>query len=192
MRMASGKSPAMVHKTLTLLKGMLGQAVEWEYLKINPALSVKAPRKQFVEMQALSPAEIQFFLGALDDKWYALFFAAVFTGMRLGELLALQWTDIDWASSTIRVRRSVWKGKFQEPKTVNGIRTIAMSPRLAEVLREFFKAAPSSDLGLVFCTETVAFIDDANLRHRVFEPTLVRAGLRKIRIHDLRHTYACS
>lgn len=69
MRMASGKSPATVHKTLTLLKGMLGQAVEWEYLKINPALSVKAPRKQFVEMQALYPAEIQFFLGALDDKW---------------------------------------------------------------------------------------------------------------------------
>lgn len=189
-RLASGASPSTVHKALVLLKSMLGHAVEWGYLKVNPATPVKAPRKQFIEMQALSPAEVQAFLNALDDKWYPLFFTAIFTGMRLGELLAMQWTDINWLNSTIRVRRSVWHGQFQEPKTKNSIRTIGMSPRLVDVLKNHLASAPVSEMGIVFCSESGALLDDANLRDRVFEPTLIKAGLRKIRIHDLRHAYA--
>lgn len=110
--------------------------------------------------------------------------------MRLGELLALQWSDIDWKSGTIRVKRSVLNGTFQEPKTRNAIRVIGMSPMLTEVLREHLAVVPKSEAGLVFCTEAGKIIDGANLRHRVFEPALKNAGLRKIRIHGLKHTFA--
>ncbi|MBK5211601.1 MAG: site-specific integrase [Coriobacteriia bacterium] len=189
-RLASGRSPATVQKALVLLKGMLKQAGEWNYLKVNPALAVKAPRRQFIEMQALTPVEIPIFLDAFSPEWRSLFFTAIFTGMRLGELLALQWSDIDWKSGTIRVKRSVWNGTFQEPKTRNAIRVIGMSPMLTEVLREHLAVVPKSEAGLVFCTEAGKIIDGANLRHRIFEPALKAAGLRKIRIHDLRHTFA--
>jgi integrase len=104
-----------------MLKGMLKQAVEWDYLRTNPAQPVKAPKRRHHEMGFLTPAEIPALLDALSPEWRPLFFTAIFTGMRLGELLALQWSDIDWRGGTVRVRRSVWKGSFQEPKTHNSV-----------------------------------------------------------------------
>ena len=65
-----------------------------------------------------------------------------------------------------------------------------MSPALIRELRKYQKIAPKSEGDLVFCTDDGKVLDDANLRHRIFEPALQKAGLRKIRIHDLRHTYA--
>lgn len=189
-RLEDGKSPATVQKALVLLKGMFKQAVEWGYLKINPASLVKPPRKVHVEMQWLLPNEIPLLLEALPEEWRPLFFTAIFTGMRLGELLALQWGDIDWNSSTIRVRRTVWNGQFQEPKTKNSIRSIGMSPRLYEVLKKHRESAISNQHDLVFTSNKGQIIDGSNLRKRVFDPALERAGLRKIRIHDLRHTFA--
>jgi len=189
-RMGSGLKPATVQKALILLKTMLKHAVEWDYLRVNPALNVKAPRREHVEMDFLTPNEIPPLLDAFTPEWRPLFFTAIFTGMRLGELLALQWSDIDWRSGTIRVRRSVDKGVFQEPKTRNSVRTVGMSPRLAEVLTDRKFNCPWSPHDLVFCTAEGGIIDQANLRHRVFEPALQRAGLRKMRIHDLRHTFA--
>lgn len=189
-RLDSGTKPATVQKALVMLKSMLKQAVEWDYLRTNPAQAVKAPKKQHVEMDCLVPEEIPILLAAFAPEWRPLFFTLIFTGMRLGEVLALQWSDLDWNGGTIRVRRTVWKGKFQDPKTHNSVRTIGMSPRLAAVLQEHKLYAPWSANDLVFCTESGAFIDDANLRNRVFEPALRNAGLRKMRIHDLRHTFA--
>ncbi len=65
-----------------------------------------------------------------------------------------------------------------------------MSPLLVQVLKDYSKSAPDSADNLVFCTDKGSVHDDANLHHRVFAPTLKKAGLRKIRIHDLRHIYA--
>lgn len=189
-RMASGVKAATVQKALIMLKGMLKQAVQWDYLRENPALAVKAPRREHTEMDCLTPAEIHVFLAALDDQWQPLFLTAILTGMRLGELLALMWSDIDWNGSTIRVRRSVWQGKFQEPKTRNSVRTIGMTPTLATALLEHKMRAPWNEHDLVFTTAAGEMIDQANLRHRVFEQALRVAGLRKMRIHDLRHTFA--
>jgi len=189
-RLATGVTGATVQKALIMLKGMLKQAVQWDYLHANPAQPVKAPRREHREMDSLTPAEIPAFLNAFEPEWRPLFFTAIFTGMRLGELLALQWSDIDWRSGTIRVRRSVWNGQFQEPKTRNAVRTIGMSPRLSTVLMEHKLDTPWSSHDLVFCTASGDFIDQANMRHRVFEPALRAAGIRKMRIHDLRHTFA--
>ncbi len=189
-RLATGVSAATVQKALIMLKGMLKQAVQWDYLRVNPAAMVKAPRREHREMDFLTPDEIPPLLDAFDAEWRPLFFAAIFTGMRLGELLALQWSDIDWRGQSIRVRRSVWQGHFQEPKTRNAVRTIGLSPRLAAVLMDRKLDAPWNDHDLVFTTPEGGMVDPDNLRHRVFEPTLRIAGFRKMRIHDLRHTFA--
>ena len=189
-RMASGVRPATAQKPLVLLKGMFKQAVEWDFLRVNPAQVVKGPRLDHPEMDFLTPDEIRALLEALDPEWRPLFFTAIFTGMRLGELLALQWSDLDWLGGTIRVRRSVWHGAFQEPKSRGSVRTIGMSPLLTGVLMEHRVTAAWNEHDLVFTTADGALIDPSNVRNRVFEPTLHKAGLRKMRIHDLRHTFA--
>jgi integrase len=189
-RLAPGKCAVTVQKALIMLKGMLKQAIEWGYLRVNPAQVVKAPRREHKEMDFLTPAEIPVFLDAVPPEWQPLFFTLIFTGMRLGELLALRWSDLDWTSQTIRVSRSVWHGQFQEPKTRNSVRTIGMSDRLMAMLMDRMLNAPASPDDLVFCTERGGLLDPANLRHRVCGPALTAAGLRKIRIHDLRHTFA--
>lgn len=189
-KLSTGVKPATATKSLTLLKGMFNQAVEWGYLKINPAIPVKPPRKVLAQVEPMTTEQIKDFLGVFDGQWYAFFFTLIFTGMRLGEIRALQWNDIDWDNHSVRVRRSIWRGEFQEPKTKKGMRNIGMSPKLAEVLQEHRKTCPPSQYDLVFCNEKGEPLDDSNIRKRVFKPALKLAGIEDKRIHDLRHTHA--
>lgn len=192
--MSSRLSEGMTAKTalnhLVLLKAILKQAVQWDYIVKNPAEYVKRPKIEHREMDFLTPEEIRLFLASVDRSHRALFTTAIMTGMRLGELLALQWGDIDWNSRTIHVSRSVYSGQLTSPKSRRSIRAIGMSPMLRDALWLHKFDAPASDLDLVFASETGTFLDQANLRNRVFASALARAGMRKIRIHDLRHTFA--
>lgn len=189
-KMREGRSAKTAANHLTLLKTIFKHAVLWEYLGRNPAEFVKAPRSEPNEMDFLSPDEIQVFLAHIDDFYRPLFATAILTGMRLGELLALQWDDIDWNSGSIRVRRSLYQREFVSPKSKRSVRTIGMSPGLKDILLDHKLEAPAHEHDLVFTTEEGAMIDQSNLRRRVFHPALRRAGLRQIRIHDLGHTFA--
>lgn len=189
-RLAQGMTAKTALNHLVLLKTILKQAVEWDYIVKNPADHVKRPKSEHREMDFLHPAEIRAFLDVLDAPYRALFTTAILTGMRLGELLALQWGDIDWRSRTLHVRRSVYRNQFVSPKSRRSVRAIGMSPTLRDVLRLHRVATPPNPLDLVFPSESAGFLDQANLRNRVFASALTRAGLRKIRIHDLRHTFA--
>ena len=117
--------------------------------------------------------------------------------MRLGEVLALQWGDIDFSGRFIEVRRNYVRGRITKPKS-GKTRRVDMSQQLtetlhhllmqrkAETLRRGWRALPE----WVFCSETGGLLDKDNLRKRVFYRSLAKAGFRQIRIHDLRHTYA--
>jgi Phage integrase family len=100
--------------------------------------------------------------------------------------------DVDWFGRRVWVRRNVNRhGQFQEPKTRGSVRAIAMLQTLATALREHQLASPFSDEDdLVFASEKGTPLDGHNFVRRVFEPALRRAGLPKIRFHDLRHTFA--
>jgi integrase len=112
--------------------------------------------------------------------------------MRLGELPALRWGDVDWASRRLWVRRSVTRnGTIQEPKTRRSVRAVAIAPTLAYELREHRMRSPfKSDDALIFCTAKGTTLSGVNLVRREFKPALKRAGLPSIRIHDLRHSFA--
>jgi integrase len=109
--------------------------------------------------------------------------------LRQGELLALQWGDIDHHRGVIKVRRAFSRGKLQTPKTSHSMREVRVGKNLLRALHEHqLRTGARSEF--VFTTRTGAPLDPANLVKRGFEPTLRSAGLRKIRFHDLRHTYA--
>ena len=123
--------------------------------------------------------------------------------MRQGEMLALRWQDVDLKNAVVSVRRTLTRsgGKvvFGEPKTKKSRRSIRLTPQAMEVLRAHLKRQLRDieilgdryqDQGLVFSTDTGAPINPSNLRQRGFAPLLKRAGLPRMRFHDLRHTCA--
>jgi len=183
-------SPKTVINILIPLKEMFKHAVVWGLIKRDPTIYVKRPRVETEEMDFLNPEEIRLFLDNVGSEYYALFLTAVMTGMRRGELLALQWGDIDWNSNQISVRRSIFRGEFINPKSKNSIRRIVISPVLRQELEQYRLLTRKSDRELVFSNGNGLPLDPDNLVKRGFYPALDRAGLRRIRFHDLRHTYA--
>jgi integrase len=131
---------------------------------------------------------------------YPLLLCALRTGLRFGKLLGLQWDDVDERGRFIEVRRTLRDG--QEHRRValpkNGrIRRVDLSSQLAEEFRrlraERRREALASGWGAlpwIFVTGEGWPLFKANFARRVFHPLLKRAGLRRIRFHDLRHTFA--
>jgi integrase len=127
-----------------------------------------------------------------------LFLCALRTGLRLGELLGLQWGDIDYHGRFIEVRRSLVEGgRIELPK--NGkIRRVDLSLVLAETLQRLRVKRAEEALARgweqvpewVFCNEEGRPIWKSNFERRVFHKALEKAKLRRIRFHDLRHTFA--
>jgi integrase len=113
-------------------------------------------------------------------------------------LLGLQWNDVDWSAKKIRVRRGLWRGKLdgkwqcvlQKPKSKAAMRDIDVGDDLLQELRKHKLVCPKSHLGLVFCSKSGEPLEVRTLTRWHFHPALERAGLRHIRFHDLRHTYA--
>ncbi|GJM43229.1 MAG: hypothetical protein DHS20C21_00710 [Gemmatimonadota bacterium] len=114
----------------------------------------------------------------------------VLTGMRRGELLGLQWGDVDWANERLFVRRALYGGEVSELKSRRSYRAVFMSPTLVATLRAHRVASPPSELDLVFCNSHGRALDPDDMIKRGFMPALRRAGLRRLRFHDLRHTFA--
>jgi integrase len=117
--------------------------------------------------------------------------------MRLGELIGLQWGDVDFHGGFIEVRRSYFKGRLDSTKNRKA-RRIDMSRQLAEVLKDLRKKRKKEALAkgwreipdFIFVNEVGKIVDGDHLRRRVFSQALGKAELRRIRIHDLRHTFA--
>jgi len=183
-------TPKSVVNFLVPLKEMFKHAVAWGYIKRDPSLYVKRPRVEMEEMDFFTPEELRIFLGNVNPNHYALFLTAVMTGMRRGELLALQWGDIDWNSDQISIRRSIYKGEFVNPKSKNAIRRIVISPILRQALEQHRLIGRKSEFDLIFPNEIGLPLNPENLIKREFHSALDRAGLRRIRFHDLRHSYA--
>jgi len=155
-------------------------------------------------MQTWGEHEInQFLEAAKDSPYYALFYTALFTGMRRSELLGLKWDDVDFIMSQIYVSRSLHHLKdgsyiFTEPKSAKSRRTIALSPSTTLLLKEHYEkqkleramlGIPLTDGDLVF-----SHLDGKPLRPntitRAWEMLCARAGVKVIRLHDARHTHA--
>ncbi|MFA6109436.1 MAG: integrase [Candidatus Latescibacterota bacterium] len=168
-------SPRTVNRELDILKSMCARAVEWGLLQTNPAASVKKLRFQRRPPAYLNLAQLQLLLVQCTDQHLRLFVTlAAFTGLRKGELLRLTWDDVDLR----RCALTVGQAKNYD------YRVIPLNPGVVQALREHPRHISSR---LVLARRDGGPYCD--LRDG-FEAALARAGLPRIRIHDLRHSFA--
>ena len=201
---AKGLSPRTCQYIFAILRKALNQAVKWNMINFNPSDGVDRPRVPKYEIQPLTAKEAKKFLDTAKerkDPFYPLFLLALSTGMRSGELLGLEWQDVDLENKRISVRHTlINKTKtLAEPKTARARRVIELSDLAVQALNEHKKnqakirlqaSSWSSTYDLVFPTEIGTPFDHSHLTQRHFLPILKDAGLPRIRFHDLRHTAA--
>jgi len=190
-KLDAGLSPRTVQYIHVVLHRALKQALRWALVTRNVAEAVDPPRVPKKEIRPLSPEQARALLeAARNDRLEALYLLAVHTGMRQGELLNLKWDDVDLDAGVLHVRGT---------KTARSRRTVTLSETALEALRSHRERQLSEidrvgilwqKNGLVFATGIGTLLNRQNLTQRSFRPLLVKAGLPRIRFHDLRHTCA--
>lgn len=204
-----GLSAQTVKHHHRVLSAALNHAVKWGLVTRNVANAVDPPRPLKKEMATIQAEDVNQLLEearklerASSIPYYTLFYTALHTGMRRGELLALRWSDIDLELMTISVNRSLQVLKdgtkiIREPKTPKARRSISMTPSLALQLREhktsqsalrLLNNQPVQHHHLIFSDFDGQPINP-NTVTPAFSKIAKRAGLN-LRLHDLRHTHA--
>ncbi len=200
--LTKGQSPKTVQNIVRCLSSLMSHAVEDNLVTVNPALKPGKFLPKITKRHKITPLtreEVALLLETAKTKlprYHPLFLCAVRTGLRMGELLALQWPDIDWQGRFIEVRRNYTHWKITTPKSGES-RRVDMSKELTQTLKDLLlerqidAGATGTEVPLwVFPSETGGLLHPHNLRDRVFYGLLTKAGLRKVRFHDLRHTFA--
>ncbi|MGH2871284.1 MAG: tyrosine-type recombinase/integrase [Solirubrobacteraceae bacterium] len=159
-------------------------------LAVNPVADVeKPPLTRSGDLAVFSPEEVWALVRAAGSEGDgALFRTAAFTGLRMGELLALRWRDVDFAGSAIRVGASYYAGNLTTQKS-GKVRGVPLAPDVASALAQLgLRRDWVGDDDLVFAGEAGGYLDGSALRRR-YRAALTAAGLRSPRFHDLRHTF---
>jgi integrase len=191
------------------LRTVLNAAVEDGLIESNPAARVgrftksERPARQ---ASAMTRDEAEKFLTAVNEicpDWHSLFLTALRAGLRKGELIALKWGDIQFGESAddsnryILVQRNYAQGRFTSPKSKKSRRvdlSRQLRARLLELRDRVLLAAMLAGKNsiaddLVFPSQAGTVIKPDNIVPRYMEPALEKAGLRRFRFHDLRHTF---
>jgi len=182
----SARTVQYVHVTVARA---LKRAVGWGMLARSVADAVTPPRPQKKEIRGLSPEEVERLLvAARGRRFWEVYLLAVTTGARAGELLGLQWPDIDWGGPSVRIRRTIYEGRVSAPKTARGTRSISLTGAALAALsaRREREEGPK----WVFSTSKGTAVQHSNLVRSSFKPLLREAGLPDIPFHSLRHTCA--
>lgn len=195
----AGLSPARVRNVMAPLRAMLATAVEEGLIRHNPAASLRLPTRTSSDgldhdsepARALSPEELSGLLGEMPDDWRTFIRFLASTGLRIGEAVALRWGDIDLERGRVRVRRRIYRGDIDAPKSAFGRREIPISRSLCEELGARRPKTPfGADADPVRATRVGTPHKPENLFRRVLKPAAEQAGVGWAGFHTLRHTCA--
>lgn len=196
-----GRGVRSIPNALRSLRSFFSWAKEEGLVSSNP---VEKPSKIFKVGEAfrgdfLRPEEVPLYLEGIRKKaprYFPLLRTLTFTGLRVGEAIALKWGAIDWNGKYLTVNESSWQGHITSPKTSSSVRRVDLSPETIEMLQQHRKAVAAQSLKAgrsmpetVFVNEVGGAMDVSKIR-KAHELGLKEAGLRHVRIHDLRGTFA--
>jgi integrase len=195
LRMLKKNSKSTINKNLELLRTILNYNVKRRRILYNPVTVVGLFKQQTPDFEYWEMSEAKQFLSHVEKKYFAsgndlkaLYVLALNTGMRLGEILGLYWCDINFENNLISVRRSYDSHQHCIKNTTKGfkVRHVPINPVLREELLQM-KRGKSKDL--VFATINGKPKDRSNVSH-YFRRDSEGAGVRKIKFHALRHSFA--
>lgn len=186
-----GLSAKTVRNINQVISSAMDLAVAQKIIMTNPTNACELPKVEHKEMQTVPAEQLGAFLEeAKRSGVYEMYYIELATGLRRGELLGLKWTDIDWKNGIIKVRRQVARvdGQIVEAplKTKNSYRAVSISPQAVEVLQE--QKRKTNDT-YVFPSPNGGPISPDSVNN-MLKRVLERAGIPKVRFHDLRHTFA--
>ena len=186
-------SPRVVRGVHTLLHNCLEQAVAERLILANPAQGCKLPQLEKREMKILPQEKIGMYLAEAERRGLlAAFYLELTTGLRRGELLALQWTDLDIENRTLAVTKQVNRinGELvvSPPKTRNSVRTLALPQQAVDLLIAEHKKHSRNPY--LFPSPKTGTMYDSDAFRRTHDKILKAIGAEHIRFHDLRHTFA--
>ncbi|RIU26188.1 tyrosine-type recombinase/integrase [Mycobacteroides abscessus] len=195
--LATGHSIRTVRVTRTVLSAALTRAMREELVTRNVARLVELPSEQPKEVIPWTPQEGARFLSvARNDPRFPAYLLLMLFGLRRGELLGLRWSDVDWDNGQIHIRQQLLQigGELQvgPVKTRAGQRDLPLIPLARTVLAQHQArtiTAAHNDWDLVITGDDGRPLWPRNFA-RMFHRLRERAGLRRIRIHDLRHMTA--
>jgi integrase len=199
-----------VRNALCVIRGIFNEAIEAGIVEVNPAARLgrftRIAKIAEVKGISLTQAETVQFLQAAKEicpEYHPLFLMALRAGLRRGELVAVQWGDLQFGKDEQDanrfivvqhnyVRREHTTTKSKKSRRVDlsrELRRVLIELRDRRLLEAFLEGKNDISDELVFPSADGSILDPDNLYHRYFQPVLTKSGLRKIRLHDLRHTF---
>jgi integrase len=187
-------SASAVRHTHMILNNCLGQAVKERMIPFNPCENCRIPKLQKKERVVLPTEKMGAYLEAAKEEGvYPIFLLELTSGLRRGELLALNWSDLDVQTRTLKINKQICRINGElvvtVPKTANAIRTIMLPQQTVDILIEEHNRHPESPL--MFCSPRTNGYWSPDAMWRLHKRILMTAGIDEpVRFHDLRHTFA--
>ena len=184
-----------IRKVHLLLHEMMDAAVASRLVSKNPTDGTRIPKNNYAPMRILNEEQLDIFMKAIlkEPMWHDFFYTEITTGLRLGEICGLKWSDLDENTGKLKIQRSISHTRggeltVGEPKTESGKRTILLPKGTLQILTERKKHAVTEWIfpSLITPEQPTA----PNSAYQRLKVILKEAGLPDIRFHDLRHTFA--
>jgi integrase len=175
----------------SLMHLLYQNARRWELVDRNPIELVRQSSRRLRIPRVLAAEEIRALLAHLPEPYHTMVLVAVCTGLRVSEIIGLQWGDFDWDGQTVLVQRAVVQTRVGDTKTETSTRPLPLDPVLARHLKKLHEQSFYKAFGdWVFANPAGRPRWQETILTRQLKPAAVRAGIGKIGWHTFRHTYS--
>lgn len=194
-RLEGGSSPKTVRNLVGLLQSIFSLAVDNDLIPRSPVRDRHKPRVTRSEKPVWTPQQLKLIVDSVPKINRSLFQCAMLTGARLGELLGLQWKNVDFETQKLEIKQALWEGQLVQPKTEGSVRVIYFGPSLLGALTSQRQNSNHNDPSdFVFCKDDGSPLNPDVLRRDVLYPALDRLGITRNRraagFHTFRHSAA--
>ncbi|MCW2961747.1 MAG: hypothetical protein JWM90_2134 [Thermoleophilia bacterium] len=192
-----GLSRDGVRNAVAPVKALLATAFEDGVIRNNPATNVRLATTYVTtagevrRARSFTDTELAALIAAVDEDNRLIIELLATTGLRIGELIALRWCDLDLDRGKLHVTRRLYRGTYDTPKSRYGVRTVPLTPDMRTKLAAHRLSLRSSgDFETVFQTTTGTPMSQNNILRRVLKPAAIEIGMPWATLHALRHTFA--
>ena len=165
----------------------------WEYIPIsrNPIelVKIKGITKREKAIQVLTIEQTQELIKKLPEPFNLMVMVVSMLGLRLSEMLALQWNDVDWNQKTVTIKRSSYRGHVDTAKTEASHAVLPLADSLAAVLLEWQRKADHESIWMFPNPATGAPYSGPSIQQRWLRPAGEEMGIKGLGFHALRHSY---